>query len=122
MKRLVPAVCCLLSALALSVGSFMFIRAETLNLCSQLEAAADSSAEDLFTSAKKICAEWERVRTPFGALLKHSDADELEKSFLYIKDRIADGSETELREACGECVIALKVILEGEKPDTANIF
>lgn len=121
MKRIVPALMCIFFALWLSFGSYSYIGKETGRLCSAAETVL-KEGEDVFGDAKRLCAEWKKVRMSFGAFLKHSDVDELGKYFILI-ERYADSEQKEaLLDAVGSCRAALLTMLEGEKPDIANIL
>lgn len=120
MKRLIPAFLCVITALAISTGSYAYIKTQTEKLCGAMDGVLESG--DAFAQAIKLCEEWKSVRVTFGALLKHSDADELGKYFILIDDYAASGQKEELLEAVEGCRTAIKVILEGEKPGVANIF
>ncbi len=122
MKRVIPAVCCLLTALLLSSGAYAYIKNHTEKLCEQLESVLRADDAEAFEAAEKAFGEWEDIRSCFGALLKHSDADELEKCFLRIKDCIREGDREKLNDAARDCIIALEVVKKGEKPNAANIF
>lgn len=122
MKRVIPALCCLLAALVLSAGAYAYIKTHTEKLCAELENVAGSDDAAAFEAAEKAFGEWRNMRTCFGALLKHSDADELEKCFLRIADCIRGGDREKLNDAAMDCIIALKVVEKGEKPNAANIF
>lgn len=121
MKRIIPALLCLAAASWLSYGSFAYVKEQTEKLCACVDRVL-ADEENAYAEAQRLCAKWEKVKMPFGSLLKHSDVDELGKYFIVIKD-YADGQRhEELLEAAENCRAALLTVLEGEKPDIANIF
>lgn len=122
MKRLIPALACILAALLIGVGTFMFTSEKTKDLSSRIDRALNESDGGLYSSAQQLFDSWEDVQMTFGAFLKHSDADELAKLFYKINDCVENKDEQGLREALGECRTALRVIIEGEKLDVANVF
>ena len=121
MKRLIPAVMCLAAALWLSAGSYMYIKSQTAQLCAAADAVL-SSENEAFENARSLCEKWEKVRVPFGSLLKHSDADELEKCFILMHDSCEASDIEALLKTAEDCRTALQVVLEGEKLSIANIF
>lgn len=121
MKRILPALMCVFFALWLSYGSYAYVGKQTGKLCSAADTVL-AEGNDIFGDAKRLCAQWEKVRISFGAFLKHSDVDELGKYFILIERYAASEQKEALLETVGNCRAALLIVLEGEKPDIANIL
>lgn len=121
MKRLLPAVICIAAALWLCVGSYCYIKEQTAALCAMADKVLLND-ERVFEAADEMCRRWDDIRGNFGALLKHSDADEFSKYFLMIRAHRASEDREALLTATRECRTALKVMLEGEKLSPGNIF
>ena len=122
MKRIIPAVLCIAAALMLSAGSFFYIKAHTEKLYKLAGEVLEADENTAYGKAETLCKEWESSRVTFGALLKHSDADELENYFLLTEYYAEKENIEKLYDTVENCRAALTVILKGEKPDAANIF
>lgn len=115
---------CVTLALSLSLGSFIFITAKTNKMLSLIDSIEQT--EKTGESAKKYFEElfelWNGSRRFFAFMLKHADADELERDFIRLSGYYGRKDTDELWEAVIECRAALEVMLDGENPVPENIF
>lgn len=116
-KRLIAAAVCVALALSVSLGSFLFIRRETAVLLTGLSAAQNDPQ-----MLEEVLREWKKVKRRYAFMLKHADADELERCFIKLADYLAEGDRDEWNEAVTDCRAALEVMLDGEIPKPENIF
>ena len=123
-KRIAAAVVCIVLALAVSLGSFIFITVKTnemLSLIGSIEQTRKTgeNAEKYF---EELFGLWNGNRRFFAFMLKHADADELERDFIRLSGYYGRKDADELWEAVTECRAALEVMLDGENPVPENIF
>lgn len=123
-KRIIIAVICIITALSFSGGSYFYISHKTKEMVSYLTTAEElySEGENFAAEAGKALAIWDEVKGKFGVMIKHEDADELERCFITIGDYMENGSSEELFVAVASCKAALEVMLDGEMPKSENIF
>lgn len=123
-KRLLIAVVCIITALVISAGSIVYISVKTKEIVGYLEAAVQKheNGEDISYDTEKALVVWDEVKQRFGIMIKHVDADELERNFIKIADYLESGNNDELFVTVCECKAALEVMLDGELPKCENIF
>ncbi len=124
MKRVIAAVALLGAALAVSWWSLDYVRDVGGRIVALLEEAETRRAAGEDYSAALDAAQklWREKHGAMGALLKHSDTDEIEKYFYKIEKCRAQGHTEELFEAVEDCRAAVEVMLRGEDPAVRNIF
>ncbi len=124
MKRVAAAVLMLAAALTVSWASLGYVRQAGDRIAALLEEAeALHCAGEPYAAALDAARQlWEEKHGALGALLKHSDTDEIEKYFYKIKQYTAQGNAEQLFEAVEDCRAAIEVMLRGEDPAARNIF
>lgn len=123
-KRMVIAAVCLAAALGVSLFSVSFITNRTRSFIALLEQAQQIRSEngDASDVIEKTLAAWNEDRPVFAVMLKHADADELERCFIRIEEHFRHGSTELLWESVTECKAALEVVLDGELPKAENLL
>lgn len=122
-KRLFAGCLCIFFAFFLSLSGFIYLNAECKKLIEQTENVLSASDETvLLMEVDRLINRWNACRTIFGALLKHSDADELTRVFLLLGRDAASKNTLDTSIRLKELNALLQVILYGEKPDFENIL
>ena len=123
-KRVIAAVALLAAALTVSCGSLCYVRQVGGRIAASLEEAEVRYAAGGEYAAALDAAQrlWEEKHGVLGALLKHSDTDEIEKCFYKIEKYTSQGNADPLFEAVEDCRAAVAVMLRGEDPAARNIF
>ena len=121
--RVIIGVACVFVSFAVSLAGFLYVRAS----CGELErgcasALAAGSDEETFAACESLLQKWETRRELFGALLKHTDADELAHAFLLLETATENRDAGAAREILTDTVALIRVIFFGERPDFENIF
>lgn len=121
--RVVVGIFCILLSFLLSLAGFLYIREN----CRKLEAGCafaltSESPQALLEESKALLRLWEARRDLFGALLKHSDADELARGFLLLENAVKAGDSDAADQILREMQALIRVVFYGERPDFENIF
>lgn len=121
-KRLAAGITAIVLALGLAVAGYCYISKESRELTLYVEEALETQGEALFDQAHLAVEQWEKREKFFSAILKHNDADELQKLYDML-DKYASQRNGEMTDYyLKKCLTELKVMLEGEKPIIENIF
>ena len=120
-RALLGAMCIALAVLSgwLS-GAYMKNTVQTLE--GLLETPVSATAEEKAAAALSACAEWEKRKRLLWALVKHSDADELEERFRLLRRGAETRDEELTEEYLRLCRAALGVLLEGERLAWKNVL
>ena len=123
-KRVVAAAALIAAALAVSWVSLRCVEKTGRALLGYLEQAEELREKngDYGKPLEQAEQLWRDKREMLGVVLKHSDADELEKYFCRIAACREAGETEQLFETVSECRAAVEVILRGEEPAARNIF
>lgn len=123
-KRVIAAAVLIAAALTLSCVTLHSVKKVGRTLIGYLEEAEEKRAEngEFFAPLDKAERLWNDRRDMLGVLLKHSDADEIEKYFYQIAKYKTTGDTDALFEAVEECRTSIEVMLRGEDPAARNIF
>lgn len=121
--RVVVGILCILLSFFLSLAGFFYTREN----CRELEAGcisalAAESPQTLLAESSSLLRLWDSRRDLFGALLKHSDADELARGFLLLENAVKAGDSDAADRILREMQALIRVIFYGERPDFENIF
>lgn len=121
-ERLVISIVFLSLAVAVSVFSFLYIS----SVSQELLVLADSVTEDIkegdTSSARELIALWQEHKRGFAIILKHSDADAIDRYFLLFADALSSGDREQILRAVSDISSFMQVTAEGEKPKIENIF
>ena len=121
-KRLVIAALFLSIALTGSLLSYFYIQ-DTFSEIGELAYKAYYSDESgIDAASKKLIEKWKEKQRAVAVILKHTDADTLEKFFLLLEKFRNSDDEEFLRRTLGELIAFLEVTAEGEKAEIENIF
>lgn len=121
-KRLVIAALFLTVSLTGSLIAYFYIQTVFGEMSELAETAYCSEEADFIPSTEKLLEKWQGNRRTIAVILKHTDADTLEKYFLLL-EKFKDSDDTEfLRRTLGELIAFIKVTAEGEKAEIENIF
>ena len=123
-KRVIAGLALIAVALTASCVLLHEVKKTGQSLIGCLEEAAQRYGEngDYKTPLEKAQRLWNERRDMLGVILKHSDADEIEKYFYQIARYLSTGETKELFEAVEDCRAAIEVMLRGEDPAARNIF
>lgn len=121
--RVVVGILCILLSFFLSLAGFFYTREN----CRELEAGCISaltseSPQALLEESKALLRLWDARRDLFGALLKHSDADELTLRFLALEALVNEGDAAGAKRILRDTQVLIRVIFYGEQPEFENIF
>ena len=121
--RVIAGILCVFLSFAVSLAGFLYVRAS----CDELERACASALaadtdEKTFAACESLLKKWETRRELFGALLKHTDADELARAFLLLETALENRDAGAARVILANTEALIRVIFFGERPDFENIF
>ena len=121
--RLLAGCLCIFFAFIVSLSGFLYLNSECKKMVAYTETLLSVSDEtELTTQVGDLLERWESCRMLFGALLKHTDADELTREFLLLGQDAESGNVGGMTLRLRELNALLQVILSGEKPDFENIL
>ncbi len=121
--RVIVGILCILLSFSLSLAGYSYTREN----CRQLEAGCVSaltaeSPQAMLAKSRSLLSLWDSRRDLFGALLKHSDADELTRGFLLLENAVKAGDSDAADQILREMQALIRVVFYGERPDFENIF
>lgn len=121
--RFIVGIICILLSFLLSLAGFLYTR-ENCRLLEEgcVAALAAGSHPMLLEKSKALLTLWDDRRKLFGALLKHTDADELTRCFLQLENAVREGDAAAAERSLRETQALIRVIFYGERPDFENIF
>ena len=119
MKRLIIAVCMLVTGIAISIGGYVNLKSICRNMsCSVNEvirAAENGDADE----TKRM---WDKKSPLLGVYTNHSEMDELMMLMKQIRQLSTDRDYDELIEKCRESIYRFEHIAETETPSFGNVF
>ena len=121
-KRAVLAALCLLAALGLSAGSFVYTQRTCDVLLSAAERAYASPDAELLGGASRFLERYAEKKATLNSFLCRKDADDLRAAVFGLSIFVDAGDLTGARERLGDAIVILRVIAEGETPKKENIF
>ncbi len=123
LKRLLLSGVLIITAAALSISSFFYIRTVSEDMLERTDEIVGlyENGEDFFYETKELINRWNENSLLFGIVLKHTDADSLDRYFLILENTLRKDNVTFIR-TLRELRAFLTVCLDGEKPRADNIF
>lgn len=123
LKRLLLSGVLIITAAALCISSFLYIRFVSEDMLERTDRILTlyENEEDFFYETKELIDTWNDNSLLFGIVLKHTDADSLDRYFLMLESTLQEDNVTFIRTLI-ELRAFLKVCLDGEKPRADNIF
>lgn len=121
-KRIVSGTVCVVISVLLSIAGWLYIKSVGDKLISSAEEALSSGEDTFFEQAQKAVDEWEKRDKIVGIIIKHEDADSVDKLYLGLKDSISEKDPEMTSDYLRECILEVKVLLMGEKPGWENVF
>lgn len=126
MKRLIAALALLAAVLVVCVGNWWKLSRLSEQLCAQVEGFSalawqgdQQAAQETLRNARSA---WQSNRTFLGAVLPHTELDEVERLFATSLQASENGDPSECRIYAAELTERLRNLPEREKPSWANIF
>lgn len=121
-ERLVISIVFLSLAVAVSVFSFLYISSASEELLVLADSVTADIKEGDTSSARELISLWQEHQRGFAIILKHSDADAIDRYFLLFADAISSGDRERMLIAVSDISSFMQVTAEGEKPKIENIF
>ncbi len=126
MRRLITAIALLVLVLASCFGCRWKLAGLSETLAAQVESYSTlawqgdpGAAEQTLKDAQNV---WQANRTFLGAVLPHTELDEVEKLFATARQAAENGDLSECRLRAAELKARLRHLPEREEPSLANIF
>ncbi len=117
-KRIIIACIFLAFATLISIFSAVYVTAATEKMLMKIDSFEDKILSDDEYDISELTDLWGKYKNTFGIILKHQDADVLDRYFLLLDSQ----DNEELLETIRELSAFLKVTAEGEKLKIENIF
>ena len=121
-KRTVVGILCILLAVLLGAGGEGYLRGTARGLLNAAEVPETASAEAVFAAAERTVSLWDGRQALLGVILKHSDADALDKLFLRLRYALDARDAGLCTEALLACRTEVAVLLEGERFSWENVL
>ena len=123
LKRLLLSGVLIITAAALCISSFVYIRSVSEDMLERADRIISlyEGGDEFLYEAKELIDKWNENSLMFGIVLKHTDADSLDRYFLVLENTVNADKVTFIR-TLRELRAFLIVCLEGEKPRADNIF
>ncbi len=121
-KRLVIAAVFLLASLSGSISSYIYIQTVFGELEAIAENVYESDDENYFEEISILNEKWQKNSRAVAVILKHTDADTLERYFHTLEKSASSGDIYFSRKILSELIAFLRVTAEGEKAEIQNIF
>ena len=121
-ERLVISIVFLSLAVAVSVFSFLYISSASEELLVLADSVTADIKEGDTSSARELISLWQEHKRGFAIILKHSDADAIDRYFLLFADALSSGDRERMLIAVSDISSFMQVTAEGEKPKIENIF
>lgn len=126
MKRLIIAVCMLVTGIAISIGGYVNLKSICRNMsCSVNEviiAAENGDADETKRKCEDTEKMWDKKSPLLGVYTNHSEMDELMMLMKQIRQLSTDRDYDELIEKCRESIYRFEHIAETETPSFGNVF
>ncbi|MCH5198126.1 MAG: DUF4363 family protein [Oscillospiraceae bacterium] len=121
-KRIVLGSVCVIISVLLSISGWLYMKSAGNSLISSAEAALQSGEDTFLEKAGRAVEEWEKREKIVGVIVKHEDADNVDKLYLGLKYSIYEKDFELTADYLRQCITEIKVILTGEKPGWENVF
>lgn len=126
MKRVITAVCFILTAVFLAVFGYFDLKKTCESLIDSLqnvvEVSSSDNNEETVAAAEECARLWEEKGERLEMYLNHSEIDSVEIDFKSLK-RYAEGEQDiMLTEVCYECINNLEHIIETETPSWGTVL
>ena len=126
MKRFWAAAILLAVLLAGTFASARYARTFTGELARQLERAQDCAAREDWEGARALSRaafqRWQEERFPLHVLMRHSDTDQIYRSFRALEQYLALEESDQYTAANAELMAQLELLGEMEQPSWENIL
>ena len=126
MKRLIIAVCMLVTGIAISIGGYVNLKSICRNMsCSVNEvirAAENGDADETKRKCDDTEKMWDKKSPLLGVYTNHSEMDELMMLMKQIRQLSTARDYDELIEKCRESIYRFEHIAETETPSFGNVF
>lgn len=126
MKRLWIAASILVLLLAASLTNGWYIRSLTSQMARQLEQAQSLARQDQWDRAAKITKkayqDWENHHFYLHTTLRHSDTDQIARSFRSILQFLDHGEEAQYASANADLIAQLELLAETEQASLTNVL
>lgn len=123
-KRLVIAVSALVLAASVSLASVSFLKQACRELTESAYAVIESEEQGRDSRAmyERLTEKWKSSEKLLGMIMKHADADTLDRYFLMLDQFYKNGEFDSAVRVLREIISFLEVAYEGEKLSAENIF
>ncbi len=123
-KRLVVALCLILVAFIIGTLSYLYLKntSEKIIETARIIGEKNLADEDFSEEYIELDNLWKKHSTAFSAMLKHSDADVIERYFIVLSDAVKNGDNEIITVIISELCAFLRVTVHGEAPKIENIF
>lgn len=121
-KRLIIAALFLILSFSVSFLSHIYFVNTSEKIISEIDSAVYSDEADGAEHIESLLSLWEKNKNYFAILLKHSDADTVDRYFLELSSLRENGDADSIFSLLTELKAFVRVTLDGEKPKIENIF
>lgn len=123
-SRLITAIVLVITALFTGIFAFSFISEASAELTGLIEKAEEKvyKGEDCSRELLSVSEGWKKYSRPFAVILKHSDADVLDRYFMMLEEAYKKGDTGYFLQLSGELKVYLRSTVKGEAPVAENIF
>lgn len=123
-KRVAVALCLLLSALLAGAGSYIYLEnvSESILVLTDSISVKCRSGEDYSEDYASLRQLWDRHSVFLAVILKHSDADTLDRFFMFLEDAEESSDRQMLVTVLSQLDAYILVTVQGEAPRVENIF
>lgn len=123
-KRIIVAISLILCALFAGVISFIYLENVTDIIITTIENISNKyrSNEDYSEEYKKLTQIWSKHSVLFAVILKHSDADTIDRYFLLLEEADKNNDKEFFMLVLSQLDAFLLITVQGEAPRVENIF
>ncbi len=121
-KRLIIAIIFLAVALSGSIFSFVLVQSVFDEMLEIAKAAVTAGENEFYDYTQRLIGLWDKNGRSIEIILKHTDADTLEKYFILLRDMAENKNKDGMVRLLRELSAFITVTAEGEKPEIQNIF
>lgn len=123
-KRVMVAVCLIIVALTAGIVSFLYLKNVSAEIISVTESIGERyiEGEDFSGEYEKLTQIWDRHSVLLAVILKHSDADTLDRYFLLLEQADKNKDTEMFMTVLSQLNAYILVTVQGEAPRVENIF
>lgn len=123
-KRLIAALCLILSALVIGTLSYLYLKntSEKIIGIAKVIDEKNFGGEDFSGEYNELDALWKKHSKIYAMMLKHSDADTLDRYFIMLDDAVKNSNKNRITVIISELCAFIGVTVHGEAPRAENIF